>query len=38
MLVEHTLNFNKDIKKHHIDAVVGTTYQKMNGKAYGLLV
>lgn len=28
MLVEHTLNFNKDIKKHHIDAVVGTTYQK----------
>lgn len=27
MLVEHTLNFNKDFGKHHIDAVVGTTYQ-----------
>lgn len=30
MLVEHTLNFNKDFGKHHIDAVVGTTYQKHN--------
>ncbi|WP_321334939.1 TonB-dependent receptor [uncultured Bacteroides sp.] len=28
MLVEHTLNFNKDFGKHHVDAVVGTTYQK----------
>lgn len=27
MLVEHTLNFNKDFGKHHVDAVVGTTYQ-----------
>lgn len=27
MLVEHTLNFNKDFDKHHVDAVVGTTYQ-----------
>ena len=28
MLVEHTLNFNKDFGKHHVDAVLGTTYQK----------
>lgn len=28
ILIEHTLNFNKDFGKHHIDAVVGTTYQK----------
>lgn len=28
MLVEHTLNFNKDFKKHHVDAVLGTTYQQ----------
>lgn len=27
MLIEHTLNFNKDFDKHHVDAVVGTTYQ-----------
>lgn len=27
MLVEHTLNFNKDFGRHHVDAVVGTTYQ-----------
>ena len=27
ILVEHTLNFNKDFGKHHVDAVVGTTYQ-----------
>lgn len=27
MLIEHTLNFNKDFGKHHVDAVVGTTYQ-----------
>ena len=27
MLIEHTLNFNKDVGKHHVDAVVGTTYQ-----------
>lgn len=27
MLSEHTLNFNKDFGKHHVDAVVGTTYQ-----------
>ena len=27
MLVEHTLNFNKDFGKHHVDAVAGTTYQ-----------
>lgn len=27
MLVEHTLNFNKDFGKHHVDAVVGTSYQ-----------
>ena len=26
-LIEHTLNFNKDFGKHHVDAVVGTTYQ-----------
>lgn len=26
-LIEHTLNFNKDFGKHHIDAVAGTTYQ-----------
>lgn len=28
ILIEHTLNFNKDFGKHHLDAVVGTTYQK----------
>ena len=28
MLVEHTLNFNKDFGKHHIDAVAGTSYQQ----------
>lgn len=27
MLIEHTLNFNKDFGKHHADAVIGTTYQ-----------
>ena len=27
MLIEHTLNFNKDFGLHHVDAVVGTTYQ-----------
>ena len=27
MLIEHTLNFNKDFGKHNVDAVVGTTYQ-----------
>ena len=27
-LIEHTLNFNKKLGKHRIDAVVGTTYQK----------
>lgn len=27
MLIEHTLNFNKYFGKHHVDAVVGTTYQ-----------
>ena len=27
MLFEHTLNFNKEFGKHHVDAVVGTTYQ-----------
>lgn len=27
MLVEHTLNFNKDFGKHHVDAVLGTSYQ-----------
>ena len=27
ILVEHTLNFNKDFGKHHVDAVIGTTYQ-----------
>ncbi len=27
MLIEHTLNFNKDFGKHHVDAVVGTTSQ-----------
>lgn len=27
LLIEHTLNFNKDFGKHHIDAVAGTTYQ-----------
>ena len=27
MLIEHTLNFNKDFGQHHVDAVVGTTYQ-----------
>jgi len=26
-LIEHTLNFNNDFGKHHIDAVAGTTYQ-----------
>ncbi len=26
-LIEHTLNFNDDYGKHHIDAVLGTTYQ-----------
>jgi len=26
-LIEHTLNFNDDYGKHHVDAVVGTTYQ-----------
>jgi TonB-linked SusC/RagA family outer membrane protein len=26
-LIEHTLNFNDDYGKHHIDAVAGTTYQ-----------
>lgn len=27
MLIEHTLNFNKDFGRHHVDVVVGTTYQ-----------
>lgn len=27
-LIEHTLNFNKDFGKHHVDAVAGTTYQR----------
>ena len=27
MLIEHTLNFNKDFGKYRVDAVVGTTYQ-----------
>ncbi|MDR2919775.1 MAG: TonB-dependent receptor [Tannerella sp.] len=27
MLVEHTLNFDKDFGKHHVDAVAGLTYQ-----------
>ena len=27
MLIEHTLNFNKDFGTHHVDAVVGNTYQ-----------
>ena len=27
MLIEHTLNFNKDFGSHHVDAVLGTTYQ-----------
>ena len=27
MLIEHTLNFNKDFGRHHVDAVLGTTYQ-----------
>jgi TonB-linked SusC/RagA family outer membrane protein len=26
-LIEHTLNFNDDYGRHHIDAVAGTTYQ-----------
>lgn len=26
-LVEQTLNFNKDFKKHHLDAILGYTYQ-----------
>jgi TonB-linked SusC/RagA family outer membrane protein len=26
-LIEHTLNFNKDFGKHHLDAVAGLTYQ-----------
>lgn len=26
-LIEHTLNFNKDFGRHHVDAVAGTTYQ-----------
>ncbi|MGI6242439.1 MAG: SusC/RagA family TonB-linked outer membrane protein [Prevotella sp.] len=26
-LIEHTLNFNKDFGKHHVDAVLGMTYQ-----------
>ncbi len=26
-LIEHTINFDKDFGKHHIDAVIGTTYQ-----------
>lgn len=26
-LIEHTLNFNKDFDKHHVDAVLGMTYQ-----------
>lgn len=28
LLIEHTLNFNKDFGRHHVDAVVGTTYQQ----------
>lgn len=27
-LIEHTLNFNKNFGKHHVDAVLGTTYQR----------
>lgn len=27
-LVEHTLNFNHDFGLHHVDAVLGTTYQR----------
>ena len=38
MLIEHTLNFNKDFGKHHVDAVVGTTYSTMSGKVCGLPV
>jgi TonB-linked SusC/RagA family outer membrane protein len=34
-LIEHTLNFNKDFRKHHIDAVVGLTYQHENGETVG---
>lgn len=26
-LIEHTLNFNKDFGRHHVDAVAGLTYQ-----------
>lgn len=29
-LIEHTLNFNDNYGKHHIDAVVGMTYQTYN--------
>jgi TonB-linked SusC/RagA family outer membrane protein len=27
-LIENTLNFNKDFGKHHVDAVLGMTYQR----------
>lgn len=29
-LIEHTLNFNHDFGKHHIDALAGLTYQNYN--------
>jgi TonB-linked SusC/RagA family outer membrane protein len=29
-LVEHTLNFDKDFGKHHVDAIGGLTYQTFN--------
>lgn len=31
-LVENTLNFNKDFGKHHVDVLVGATYQLTNAQ------
>ncbi|MDR1342774.1 MAG: TonB-dependent receptor [Prevotellaceae bacterium] len=34
-LIEHTLDFNKDFGSHHIDAVVGLTYQHAYDETVG---
>lgn len=31
-LVENTISFNKEFKGHHIDAIIGNTYQKTTNK------
>jgi TonB-linked SusC/RagA family outer membrane protein len=34
-LIEHTLDFNKDFGSHHVDAVVGLTYQHAYNETVG---